>query len=50
MGRWEMGEKYVLNCTVRPRYTGEKAYAVPPARAKKAPHYHTIRQLICSNL
>lgn len=29
---------YVLNCTVRPRYRGEMAYATPPATAKKAPH------------
>lgn len=33
-------QTYVLNCTVKPRYSGEKAYATPPATAKKAPHCH----------
>ena len=35
-----INDTYVLNCTVRPLYSGENAYATPPATAKKAPHYN----------
>lgn len=34
-------DTHVLNCTVNPRYNGEKAYATPPATAKNAPHCKT---------
>jgi hypothetical protein len=40
-GQMKRIQTYVLNCTVKPRYSGEKAYATPPATAKKAPHCHT---------
>jgi hypothetical protein len=29
---------YTLNCMVRLRYTGDTAYAMPPATTEKVPH------------
>ena len=35
---------YTLNCTVRPRYTGEKAKPSPAATAEATPHYAITSQ------